>query len=355
MPPAHDGDRGRARATAAGTTSTRARTPRRRPAPRGDRRTLDRRAGRVRRRRPRHPAAAAPDARRGPPAAALAAARLPLPHQLRVDPRRRSHPTPKVDYSQGVAITSSLPPRRAHPHRAGALRQGQQRDGAAADRARPTATVRAPRWQTWLKEMWQRARQRRSTCTTSGTGPSARSSRWSCRRSTTRSRCSPSAARLDRPLAPDLAAGSRRAQPDLDPGRPTRRSRKMAEIDRRHAGRLDRRALQPPADRALHRRLHDRRLDAQTGVIDPYQRVYGHPGLHVVDGVRDHRQPRREPVADDHRPGGAGDGVLAQQGRGRPAPAARARRTSGSRRSPPAAPGRPGAAPGALRLPDRRP
>ena len=24
--------------------------------------------------------------------------------------------------------------------------------------------------------------------------------------------------------------------------------------------------------------------DAETGVVDPYQRVYGHPGLHVVDG-----------------------------------------------------------------------
>ena len=44
-------------------------------------------------------------------------------------------PDRSVDYTTGVAITSSLPPRRAHPHRAGALRQGQQRDGAAADRA----------------------------------------------------------------------------------------------------------------------------------------------------------------------------------------------------------------------------
>ena len=59
----------------------------------------------------------------------------------------------------------------------------------------------------------------------------------------------------------------------------------------------------------------------ETGVVDPYQRVYGHPGLHVADGSAISANLGREPVADDHRPGRAGDGVLAQQGRGRPAPA----------------------------------
>ena len=43
-------------------------------------------------------------------------------------------------------------------------------------------------------------------------------------------------------------------------------------------------------------------------------------------------EPRREPVADDHRPGRAGDGVLAQQGRGRPPSGARLRPTAGSPR-----------------------
>ncbi len=27
----------------------------------------------------------------------------------------------------------------------------------------------------------------------------------------------------------------------------------------------------------------------ETGVIDPYHRLYGHPGLHVVDGQRSRR------------------------------------------------------------------
>ena len=39
----------------------------------------------------------------------------------------------------------------------------------------------------------------------------------------------------------------------------------------------------------------------------------------------DLRQPRRQPVADDHRPGRARDGDVAQQRRPRPAPAARRR------------------------------
>ena len=78
----------------------------------------------------------------------------------------------------------------------------------------------------------------------------------------------------------------------------------------------------------------------ETGVIDGYQRVFGHPGLHVADGSAVTANLGREPVADDHRPGRAGDGVLAQQGRaptrGRPW----ASSTHGSSRSPHRLPGR---------------
>ena len=51
-----------------------------------------------------------------------------------------------------------VPPRRAHPHRAGALRQGQQRDEPRCRPCSPTATAPAPRWRTWLKEMWRQKR-----------------------------------------------------------------------------------------------------------------------------------------------------------------------------------------------------
>ena len=85
--PADHGHPGRARATAAATTST----PRWTKA-KLSRRTADedvhRRARRLRGGRARHPEAAAPAEGRGRPAAALRPARLPVPHQLRVDPRR---------------------------------------------------------------------------------------------------------------------------------------------------------------------------------------------------------------------------------------------------------------------------
>ena len=82
----------------------------------------------------RHPAAAAPDEGRGPPARALRPARPPVAHQLRVDPRRdRARHEGRLQPGRRHHLV--VPPRRAHPHRAGALRQGQQRDVAAPDRA----------------------------------------------------------------------------------------------------------------------------------------------------------------------------------------------------------------------------
>ena len=53
----------------------------------------------------------------------------------------------------------------------------------------------------------------------------------------------------------------------------------------------------------------------QNGVIDPWQRVYGHDGIHVVDGSAVSANLGVEPVADHHCPGRARDLVLAQQGR----------------------------------------
>ena len=85
----------------------------------------------------------------------------------------------------------------------------------------------------------------------------------------------------DRPA--HVHAGRGRAEPDVDPGGqpggpPARREHRRRA--RRHVGRPD----EHPDDGALHRRLPDRRLRRQTGVIDPYHRLYGYDGLHVVDG-----------------------------------------------------------------------
>ena len=125
----------------------------------------------------RHPAAAAPDEGRGPPARALRPARLPVAHQLRVDPRR-DRPRHLDRLQPGRRDHLVVPPRRAHPRRAGALRQGQQRDVAAADRAHRRRRAGRRAGGPGCKEMWTRARAACATSTTSSTGPSAPSSRW---------------------------------------------------------------------------------------------------------------------------------------------------------------------------------
>lgn len=86
-----------------------------------------------------------------------------------------------------------------------------------------------------------------------------------------------------------------------------------------------------------------------TGVIDPYHRVYGYDGL-TVRRVSDHRQPRGQPVAEHHRHDRARDVDVAEPRRGRPPP------PLGAAYAPvvpvrPTAPAVPDDAPAALRLP----
>ena len=96
----------------------------------------------------RHAEAAVQDARRRQPAEAVGQARRAHPHQLRVDRRRRAaggarRPRPHPRRGDHVVDPSDL----RHPHRAGPLRQGLQRDGPAADaddRRRRAAGHRRP-------------------------------------------------------------------------------------------------------------------------------------------------------------------------------------------------------------------
>ena len=93
---------------------------------------------------------------------------------------------PAADFTARRGDHLVLPPRRVHPRRAGALRQGLQRDGAAADgprRRRP----RHARGSGPGCASCGRSAATPWTSTTSGTGRSGPSSRWSCRPSTTRS------------------------------------------------------------------------------------------------------------------------------------------------------------------------
>ena len=189
-------------------------------------------------------------------------------------------PDTSTDYSHGVAITSSFHPdedTHIEPVRYGkgsnlmSLLQTVLTDGdgpapALADLAegavaREAATSR--------------------TSTTCGTGPSGPSSPWSCRASTTRSRLK--ATKRLRPLPPDLASRAT-AQPN-----PTwipvanEAVRRLAGVMGGTAGG----SIGEPFNRPMTAHfiggctIGD---SPETGVVDPYQRVYGYPGLHVADG-----------------------------------------------------------------------
>ena len=170
-----------------------------------------RRPGRLRGVGARHAAAAAPDEGRGPPAPALRPARRARSHQLRVGPRvDREGRLGRLHAGRRDHVL--LPPRRAHAHRAGAVRQGLQLHVPAADRAHRRRRRRPPVADLAAGDVDASA-SGCGSCTTSGTGPSAPSSPWSCRAATTRSPRSSSATAW--------AAGcSRRSRATESPTRP---------------------------------------------------------------------------------------------------------------------------------------
>ncbi len=103
------------------------------------------------------------------------------------------------------------------------------------------------------------------------------------------------------------------ARAHLPARRPGRRSAARRE-DRRHPVRQCLRERRCGAHGALRRRVHDRRRrdEGRHRRLPPRVRA---PGAAHRRRVRHHREPRREPVADDHRAGRAGHGDVAEQGR----------------------------------------
>ena len=120
--------------------------------------------GGVRRRLARHPAAAAP-------AQATRATCRRLSDRLGELTRTNSEsivgaiapPTPRSTTASGVAITSSLPPRRRHPHRAGPLRPRLATSWGCCRPCSPTATATQPRWRPGCGELWRAAPRRPRT------------------------------------------------------------------------------------------------------------------------------------------------------------------------------------------------
>ena len=218
-------------------------------------------------------------------------------------------PDLSTDYSKGVAITSSWHPdpvTHIEPVRYGkgsnamALMQTVLTDGDGP----------GPRWQTWLKELW---RERRNVLDLYDM------KHWSERTvialvMQTLDNSITTFPKRTRWLAAVVEAGPRRPEPDVDPDR-QRGDASHRGHDRRQAGRHRGRAVQPAAHGALHRWLHDRGVprDRRGGPLPADVRA---PGAPRRRRLRHLGQPRREPVADDHRPGRARDGLLAQQGRG---------------------------------------
>ena len=151
----------------------------------------------------------------------------------------------------------------------------------------------------------------------------------------------------------DPQAGPRRAEPDLDPGRqrapcggwPTRSADSPAATSASRSTSRSPRTSSAAARSATH---------PSDGVIDPYHRVYGHPGAARGGRLGGLGEPRRQPVADDHGAGRAGDVAVAQPGRAGPAAGARCAVRPVDPVPPRQPGGRPAHAPGALAASDAR-
>ena len=189
-------------------------------------------------------------------------------------------PDTKVDYSQGIAITSSFHPdedTHIEPVRYGAgsnimsLMQTVLTDGDGP----------LPRWRTWLKEMWK---ERMSVLDL-----------YDMRHWSERTVIALVMQSLDNSITTftKRVPGTRKRYLTSRQGHgvpnPTwipvgnAAVRKMAEIIGGKAGG----SIGEPFNRPLTAHFIGGcaiGTSPETGVIDGYQRVYGHPGLHVVDG-----------------------------------------------------------------------
>ena len=201
----------------------------------------------------RHPAAAAPDARRGAPAATcpprLGELTRTNSEAILGAPRRSDAPStsPRASPSRRRSTPTSTPTSSRCATARAATRW-------ACCRPRwPTAAARGRRAGcTWLRALWP-ADAACATCTTCGDWSEQtiialvmqtrdNSITWFTKRGPAR------------PVGAHLEAGPRRAQPDLDPGRQRRRAPHRRR-DQRLPRRQRRRRLQHPDDRPLPRRL----------------------------------------------------------------------------------------------------
>ena len=189
-------------------------------------------------------------------------------------------PDTSVDYSQGIAITSSFHPdpnTHIEPVRYGpgsnlmSLLQSVLTDGDGDE----------PRWRTWLREMWRQRRSvrdlydmkhwsERTVIALVMQSLDNSITTYTKRIPGTRKRYLTSKQGHGEPNPTWIPAGNQAI-------------RTMAEIMDGFPGSAVGDAFNKPLTAHFIGgcAIGD---SAETGVIDPYQRVYGHPGLHVVDG-----------------------------------------------------------------------
>ena len=187
-------------------------------------------------------------------------------------------PAADVDYTQGVAITSSFHPDQ-HTH-IEPVRYGKGSNAMSLLQTVLTDGDLGPRWRTWLNEMW---RQKGHVL-----------DRYDMRHWSERTVIALVMQSRDNSIVTFTRRGrfgrrvltSRQGHGEPNPTWipvANRAARRMAEI----MGGTPGGSIGEPFNRPLTAHfiggctIGD---SPETGVIDPYQRVYGHPGLHVADG-----------------------------------------------------------------------
>ena len=254
-------------------------------------------------------------------------------------------PDAKVDYTQGVAITSSFHPDE-HTH-IEPVRYGKGSNAMSLLQTVLTDGDLGPRWRTWLKEMWAQKAHVLDL--------------YDMRHWSERTVIALVMQSRDNSITVFTKAGrfgrrvltSRQGHGEPNPTWipvANQAARRMAEI----MGGTPGGSIGEPFNMPLTAHfiggctIGD---SPESGVVDAYQRVYGHPGLHIADGSAISANLGVNPSLDDHRAGRAGDGASG------PTAARPTRDPPSVRRTEPIAPVSPGHpavpddAPAALRLP----
>ena len=184
-----------------------------------------------------------------------------------------------VDYSHGVAITSSFHPDE-HTH-VEPVRYGKGSNAMSLMQTVLTdGSTDTPRWRVWLRELWRQKRQ-----PVQALRPAALVGAHDHRPGDADARQLHHhlhQARHHRPAQALVAAGPRGTEPVVHPA-----GHEAVQHMARHMGGTAGGTIGEPFNMPMTAHFMGGCAigdSPETGVIDPYHRLYGHEGLHVVDG-----------------------------------------------------------------------